>query len=149
MISDPRSGGLRVLVVEDEALIALALADVLDEAGYTCAGPFHRRSDALRWLEGHTPDLALLDVSLRDGSSVEVAEVLRHSRVPFLVYTGRSRDDIPPRLADAPWLEKPSSYPELLDALDRLARSRTLASPGGADGVWVPAPAVVTPTPAA
>ncbi len=121
MFPIPPRGGRRVLVVEDEALIGLALADVLEEAGYACMGPFQRGADALSWLDGGSPDLGLLDITLRDGSCEEVAQRLRRSGVPFLIYSGRNRRDIPISLAGAPRLEKPASYAELLGALDGLA----------------------------
>ena len=80
-----------VLLVEDEALIALALADDLETAGYQVAGPFHRSSDTLSWLEHQTPDVAIIDVHLRDGSSIELARVLRERGVPFVVFSGERR----------------------------------------------------------
>jgi DNA-binding NtrC family response regulator len=87
MTETPRSGR-RVLVVEDEAIISLALADTLEGAGYTVAGPFGTRSETLNWLEGNTPDLALLDVKLKDGSSDDIARELVQRGVPFVVQSG-------------------------------------------------------------
>ena len=61
-----------VLLAEDNAAIGLALEDVLSDGGYTVVGPFVSCSAALAWLRDATPDLALLDLRLRDGPCVEL-----------------------------------------------------------------------------
>ena len=111
-----------VLLVEDEALIALALADDLEAAGYRVAGPFHRSSDTLEWLNDETPDIAIIDVHLRDGSSVGLASVLRDRDVPFIVFSGDKRDGRSPDAFDgARWLSKPVSGRQLLATVGELA----------------------------
>ena len=111
-----------VLLVEDEALIALALADDLETAGYRVAGPFHRSSDTLDWLNHHTPDVAIIDIHLRDGSSVGLARVLRDRDVPFIVFSGDKRDGHSPDAFDgARWLSKPVSGRHLLATVGELA----------------------------
>src|SRR3954470_12415030 len=98
------------LVVEDQALIGMALEASLADAGFNIAGPFTRAVDALGYLERHTPDIALLDLVLGDGPCTEVASALRDRGVPFAVYSGvRPPRERPPELVDAPWLEKPVS----------------------------------------
>ena len=54
-------------LAEDEAVIAMALADDLEAAGYAVAGAFATCESALEWLKGETPDLAVLDPMLKDG----------------------------------------------------------------------------------
>jgi DNA-binding response OmpR family regulator len=119
-----------VLLVEDEALIALALMDDLETAGYRVAGPFHRSSDTLDWLQQHTPDVAIIDIHLRDGSSIDLARVLRHRDVPFIVFSGDKRDG---RNSDAfegaRWLSKPVSSHQLLETVGELVRPAALSSP--------------------
>jgi DNA-binding response OmpR family regulator len=111
-----------VLLVEDEALIALALTDDLETAGYRVAGPFHRCRDTLDWLERQTPDVAIIDIHLRDGSSVELARMLRDRDVPFIVFSGDKREGRSPDAFDgARWLSKPVGTRELLDAVAELA----------------------------
>jgi DNA-binding response OmpR family regulator len=120
MTETPRSGR-RVLVVEDEAIISLALADTLEGAGYTVAGPFGTRSETLNWLEGNTPDLALLDVKLKDGSSDDIARELVQRGVPFVVQSGHHpQRQAAPELLQAPWLEKPTPQADLLELLGSL-----------------------------
>jgi DNA-binding response OmpR family regulator len=112
-----------VLLVEDEALIALAVMDDLETAGYAVAGPFHRARDTLNWLSEHTPEVAIIDIHLRDGSSVELARVLRDRGVPFTVFSGDRRDGrSPDAFKDACWLSKPVSARQLLETLNELAR---------------------------
>jgi DNA-binding response OmpR family regulator len=114
-----------VLLAEDEALIALALVDDLEEAGYRVAGPFHRCDNSLQWLEQETPDVAIIDVHLRDKSSVELARMLQEREVPFLVFSGDKRDG---RSHDAfdggRWLSKPVSGRQLLETLGELVEPR-------------------------
>ncbi len=66
MTDQPISRGT-VLLLEDEALIAVALQDDLEEAGYWVAGPFVSCASALAWLGDYRPDLAVLDTVLKDG----------------------------------------------------------------------------------
>jgi two-component system, response regulator PdtaR len=126
----------RVLLVEDEALIALALTDDLEDAGYEVAGPFHRCSDSLDWLGHHTPDVAIVDIHLRDGSSAELARLLRARHVPFIVFSGEKRDGrLPDAFQGARWLSKPVSGRQLLDAVETMvaaapARRLTLVPAG-------------------
>jgi DNA-binding response OmpR family regulator len=119
-----------VLLVEDEALIALALADDLEVAGYEVAGPFHRCSDSLDWLGQHTPDLAIIDIHLRDGSSDDLARVLRERNIPFIVFSGEKRDrQVPEAFASARWLSKPVSTRQLLETVGDIVPVRGPGKP--------------------
>lgn len=119
-----------VLLVEDEALIALALADDVETAGYQVAGPFNRASDTLAWLDQHTPDVAIIDIHLRDGSSVDLAGVLRQRGVPFIVFSGDKRDGRSPEAFEGGrWLSKPVGTRQLLDTLAELAPPRHSCRP--------------------
>jgi DNA-binding response OmpR family regulator len=114
-----------VLLVEDEALIALALADDLETAGYEVAGPFHRCSDSLDWLGRHTPDIAIIDIHLRDGSSHDLARLLRDRNVPFIVFSGEKRDGrVPEAFVGARWLSKPVSGRALLETVGDIVGTR-------------------------
>lgn len=108
MIREAELAGLRVLVVEDEFLIALDIEDALAELGCEVAGPVASVTDALDLLEQAGCDLAVLDVRLGDGSTAPVAQILRRRGIPFVVLTGYDRSQIDePLLREAPLIGKP------------------------------------------
>lgn len=72
-----------VLVTEDDAMIGFDLADALDAAGYRIAGPVDSSADALDWLKTNVPDIAVLDVILKDGSCADIARELRRRGIPL------------------------------------------------------------------
>ncbi len=116
-----------VLLLEDEALIAVALQADLEEAGYSVAGPFVTCAGALEWLAGHRPDLAILDTVLKDGPCKEVALTLTSRGVPLLVYSGHAEGrNTLSELASATWVEKPATTEDLLQAVAGL-RGRAAA----------------------
>jgi DNA-binding response OmpR family regulator len=96
------------LVVEDQALIAMALQVDLEEIGLDVAGPFPSWEMAHRWLDGNAPAAALLDYELIDGDCKALARALRERGIPFGVYSGHSRErEAPPEFQGVPWLDKP------------------------------------------
>ncbi len=97
----------RILVLEDEALIAMVLEDWLAELSHETVGPVSSVTAALASIESAPPDAAILDVTLRDGDSYAVAAALRARAIPFAFATGRGAESIDPRFADAPILGKP------------------------------------------
>ncbi len=116
-----------VLLLEDEALIAVALQADLEEAGYLVAGPFVTCASALEWLADHRPDLAILDTVLKDGPCKEVALTLTRQGVPLLVYSGHAEDrNTLSELTNAIWVEKPATTEVLLQAVAGLT-GRTAA----------------------
>jgi DNA-binding response OmpR family regulator len=124
VMSSAPSDRLRCLIVEDQLLIAMSLEAYLEDVGYDLAGPFVTRADALEWLETATPDLAILDYKLNDGSCVELARTLRERGVPFVVYSGQRPDrSLPPEFQGMPWIEKPCPRATFLDVLTSLVPS--------------------------
>jgi DNA-binding response OmpR family regulator len=112
----------QVLVAEDVGAISVALEDALTDAGYAVAGPFASGVAAMEWLHANQPDLALLDAVLSDGLCIELARALRARAVPFLFLSGNAPlHGIPVDLHDAPWIEKPVTYDQLVDALGILS----------------------------
>jgi DNA-binding response OmpR family regulator len=117
-MSDHQTRSGTVLLLEDEALIAVALQADLEEAGYAVAGPFVTCANALEWLTSRRPDLAILDTVLKDGPCKEVALTLTRQGVPFLVYSGHREDlNTLPELASAAWVEKPATAEMILKAV--------------------------------
>ena len=112
-----------VLLIEGEPLVGLALGDALAEAGYRVAGPVTSQAEALAWLAQAAPDLAVLDLPLRDGDGSRLARVLRASGVPFLVHADDARDATAcAELSAAPRLIKPAWHRDLVLVLGQLAR---------------------------
>jgi DNA-binding response OmpR family regulator len=78
----------RILVVEDETILAMMIEDALVDEGYTVVGPFARLDDALQAAEREALDAALLDINIVGGMVFPVAEMLARRGVPFFLATG-------------------------------------------------------------
>jgi PAS domain S-box-containing protein len=105
-IPKPVSGN-RILLVEDEALVAMMMRDSLVELGFSVVGPFDRAADALACAADEPLDAAILDVNLGGDLVYPVAERLARRDVPFVFVTGYDAENIDPRFADVPVLQKP------------------------------------------
>lgn len=79
--------GTRVLLVEDEPIIALDHADRLAAQGAEIVGPFAGSQEAIRELGKHDVDVAVIDFVLSDRNSLELQEELKRRHVPFVVVT--------------------------------------------------------------
>jgi DNA-binding response OmpR family regulator len=113
----------RVLVVEDEPLIALDVADHLKEAGFEILGPAGSVAAALKLLETQGCDLAVLDVNLGRETAAPIADALRAKSLPFLALSGYSSDQLPEGFNNAPMLTKPVDPKRLVAELRRLGRN--------------------------
>ena len=109
----------RVLIVEDEFLIATDLADMLEEAGAIVLGPVGWVGDAETLLAAadSLPDVVLLDLSLHGSPSYPLADMLVARAIPFIFTTGFDGAAIDAAYRHYPRLEKPVSKPALLAAL--------------------------------
>ena len=116
--------GLRVLIVEDELVIAMELENLLRGLGCIVLDPAPTVSAALRTLAGERPDVAVLDVNLQGERVTPVAEALRAQGVPFVLVTGYGSERLHEEaLRDAAHLRKPVDVHELTHALaEALAR---------------------------
>ncbi len=85
---------MRVLIVEDEALIAMALAESLEDGGHEVVGPAATMAEALALCEAAPPELAVLDIDIRGGSNgVDVARALMERwRVPSIFASGQAME---------------------------------------------------------
>ena len=125
-----RLDGLRILVVEDAALIAEDLAVWLTAAGATVLGPCTTLPEAIATAAREAMDLALLDVDVHGEPVWRLASMLRTRRVPFVLTTGFS-DEIerPPEFADALMVNKPYEFGQLYTAIGAaLGRAGAAAS---------------------
>ena len=99
----------RILIVDDEALTALALAGVLEGGGFEVLGPYGNAEEAMSAVAEDLPDAALLDVNLGQGrTSLDLAAMLLGKEVPVTFLTGYSARSIrDERVAGAGFLIKP------------------------------------------
>lgn len=112
--------GHRVLVVEDELVIAMMIEDALIELGAVAVGPVAHIDDALKLAKTETIDAAFLDVNIQGGNSYAVADILADRGIPFIFASGYSDWALAERHRDRPRLTKPYTSSELNEQLSRL-----------------------------
>jgi CheY-like chemotaxis protein len=118
---------LRILVVEDEALVADYVADLIEEAGHEVVGIAPSGERAFEYLEKHGIDLAILDIRLKGAlSGIDVAQTTRTRAIPHLFITG-SGDPMTRKAAEATAplaiLQKPFSQERLVSVLREVAQN--------------------------
>ena len=116
----PGLEGIRVLVVEDEFLVATLIEDMLVAAGCVVAGPVPRLSEALEAVDHETFDAAVLDVNLGGDRVYPVADALSRRNVPFVFVTGYGAGLLPSEYDERPRLCKPFKMADLLNQLSSL-----------------------------
>jgi PAS domain S-box-containing protein len=114
--------GSRIMVVEDEALVALVESDALTELGYEVAGPFSRPPEALAAVQDGGLAAAILDINLGGTLVYPVAEELVARGIPFIFVTGYGTESIDRRFANVPVLQKPIDR----EALQRIFINRAM-----------------------
>ncbi len=97
----------RVLLVEDEALVAMMIQEFLSECGRVVVGPIGTAAEALAAARQGDFDGAILDINLGDGMAYPVAEILSARGVPFVFLTGYEADTVDDRFSGVPILQKP------------------------------------------
>ncbi len=112
--------GDRVLVVEDEALVAIALRESLDELGFSVVGPCSRISEAVVELRHNRVDAAVLDINLGGDPVYPLAEILTAEKIPFVFVTGYGPEELDRRFAHVPVLQKPIERHALGAVLNRV-----------------------------
>jgi len=112
--------GRRVLVVEDETMVAWLLEDMLADLGCAVVGPAARVNQALAMLDAEAIDAAVLDVNLKGQKSYPVADALAARGVPFVFSTGYNEDSLPNSYQSFPVLQKPFDRLKLGDTLAKL-----------------------------
>src|SRR5882724_5175177 len=107
----------RVLVVEDEFLVASTLEEMLDDLGFVVVGPVPRLAEALQVAWEADFDIALLDVNLAGQHVFPVAEALAKRGIPFVFMSGYGSQALPATFKDRPNIGKPFKSDRLSDAL--------------------------------
>jgi CheY-like chemotaxis protein len=112
--------GRRILVVEDEMIVAWLLEDMLADLGCAVVGPAGSVNQALAMIDAEAIDVAVLDVNLNGQTSYPVADALAARGVPFVFSTGYDRDRLLDGYRAFPVLQKPYHLSELGDTLAKL-----------------------------
>ena len=111
------TGRTRVLVVEDEAFIAMVVESYLEELGCDVVATAARLEDGLRKATDLQIDVALLDVNLAGKLSYPIADVLNARNIPFIFSTGYGCSALPETFSGTPVLPKPFEQERLAQAL--------------------------------
>lgn len=112
--------GLNVFVVEDEALVALNLEDLLDDLGCTVIGPAMRLGKAKEMLDGaFQADVAILDVNIAGEPVFPIAEQLADKGIPIIFATGYGQAGLPASWHSNPILQKPYTMDDVIGSLSR------------------------------
>jgi len=124
--------GVRVLVVEDEYLVAILIEEILESAGCVVMGPIPRLPEALDAAHHDNCDAAVLDVNLAGQRIDPVADALSERNVPFMFVTGYGANALPGEYAERPLIHKPFRMADLLSAVSSLMKAsiHTTVHPG-------------------
>ncbi|MEW6450945.1 MAG: response regulator [Pseudomonadota bacterium] len=107
----------RILVIEDEMLIAMLLEDMLADLGHEVVGVVPRVNEALTAISRDDFDLAILDLNLNGQSAYPVADALIDRGIPFALSTGFGESGLPEKYRAHPVLQKPFASDDLVRTL--------------------------------
>lgn len=118
--------GRKILVVEDESLIAMLIVDSLEEAGASVVGPCYTLAECMKIAAAEEIDAAVLDVDLAGHDVFPAADTLRDRGIPFVFHTAHAdREEIQSRFGDVRVCRKPTGMDDLLTILGRIAGDAT------------------------
>jgi CheY-like chemotaxis protein len=121
-----RRAGRRVLIVEDEAMIAGLIETILSAAGWSVVGPVATLERALETIELERLDAALLDVRINGHDAFAVADVLMARRIPFIFVSGFTRKQMPPAYRHCAHIAKPFTPDAILALLEEVVGRKSL-----------------------
>lgn len=109
----------RILIVEDEMLVAMFIEDVVSDLGHRVVGPAMRLEAAVATVENEDIDCAILDINLAGKQSFPVADLLRQRNIPFLFASGYGAAGLIDPYRDVPVLQKPFQAEQLAALLQQ------------------------------
>ena len=118
-----RPVGCTVFLVEDEVMIRMMVADMLEELGYSVAAEAGEIGEALRLVQSTDFDLAILDVNVNGKVITPVAELIKSKGRPFIFATGYGSSGLPEEYRDRPALQKPFQLETLAQVIDSTLKS--------------------------
>jgi CheY-like chemotaxis protein len=118
--------GRNILVVEDESLVALLMADAFEDAGASVIGPCFTISECVRTAALEGIDAAVLDVDLGGQDVFPAADELKRRGIPFVFHTAHAdREELRSRFGDVPVCRKPIGMDALVTALAKVVGPRS------------------------
>ena len=115
--------GASVFLVEDEVMIRMMVADMLDELGYRVAAEAGEITEAIRLAQSTEFDFAILDVNVNGKVITPVAELIKARGRPFIFATGYGSSGLPEEYRDRPALQKPFQLETLAKMIDATLKS--------------------------
>jgi CheY-like chemotaxis protein len=112
-----RSRGGSVFLVEDEVMIRMMVADMLEELGYSVAAEAGEIGEAMKLAQSAEFDLAILDVNVNGKMISPVADLIKARQRPFIFATGYGSSGLPEEYRDRPSLQKPFQIETLAKAI--------------------------------
>jgi DNA-binding response OmpR family regulator len=118
-----RSRGGSVFLVEDEVMIRMMVADMLEELGYSVAAEAGDINEAMKLAQSADFDLAILDVNVNGKMISPVADLIKVRQRPFIFATGYGSSGLPEEYRDRPALQKPFQIETLAKMIDNALKS--------------------------
>ena len=115
---------MRILIIEDEPLIALEIEEMLEALGYSAVGQAASVEEALSAIDRTAPNIAVVDANLNGESVDTILATLQARKIAFIIVTGFSRDSLPPIVETSriPVVTKPVRAVALFEALTSVTR---------------------------
>lgn len=117
------SGGTKVLIVEDDVLIAMDLEDELTDRGFAVTACVTTVAQARDAIEAAPPDVAILDMHLKSETTFDLAGALQSRGVPYIFVSGNEVSALPAHLQSCPILTKPVHMDDIAALIDRIAKT--------------------------
>jgi CheY-like chemotaxis protein len=121
-----RPPGGSVFLVEDEVMIRMMVADMLEELGYSVAAEAGEINEAIKLAQSAEFDIAILDVNVNGKVISPVAELIKARNRPFIFATGYGSSGVPEQYRDRPALQKPFQLETLARMIDAALKSTTV-----------------------
>jgi len=118
-----RPPGSSVFLVEDEVMIRMMVADMLEELGYSIAAEAGEINEAIRLAQSTDFDFAILDVNVNVKVISPVADLIRARNLPFIFATGYGSSGLPEEYRDRPALQKPFQIETLARVINNTLKS--------------------------
>ena len=115
-----KTANLRILIVEDEYLVAEEISETLRGIRINVVGPVGMIQEAYQAVQDTSLDCAVMDINIGEGASFPLIDVLIQRSVPVLLMTGYDQEELPMKYRSLPLVQKPLLRGELARALGRL-----------------------------